>query len=131
MNLINSTTYNGKTYACSDIKGIYPLKEFGLDSKFYGGNAVGIAKTTEAGIFLVIDESTKPIDIIVDESKIKVKEPKTEEKVNKTEEKVNKAEEKEPKTEEKEPKTEEKEPKTEEKVNKAEEKVNKAVTKKK
>ena len=28
MNLINSTTYNGKTYDGSDIKGIYPLKEF-------------------------------------------------------------------------------------------------------
>lgn len=57
-------TYDGKEYSNTDITGIVSLGSLGYKNDFYGGNCTQFASTKE-GVYLCLDASMKPFDILI------------------------------------------------------------------
>ena len=65
MILVNSLSFNGKTYELNDTKGfMFPERDYKLPVGFYGGRVDKLAKTEIKGLYMCM-EGMKPIDLLV------------------------------------------------------------------
>lgn len=66
MRLLGSTTYEGKAYELTDVRGFKPISEYGYKTGWYGGRVDKIAGTDTKGLYLCL-EGMRVIDILLDE----------------------------------------------------------------
>lgn len=74
MRLLGSTTYKGKAYELTDVRGFKPISEYGYKTGWYGGRVDKIAGTDTKGLYLCL-EGMRVIDILIDDTPF-VEEPR-------------------------------------------------------
>lgn len=67
MKLLNRTNDGKKEYSIADVRKFKTLKDFGLDTNFYGGRIKRIGETSTPGVFVLLDEKSEVFDIMVDD----------------------------------------------------------------